>query len=140
MMKRATAILLVLGILLAGSHAVISVHYCGGRIADTKVSLSGDIASCGMEGDEGTCPMPGSNLDRHCCEDQVNIAGIVNQYTAPSSEPERSLNNYSNIHIIQIHGLYPVSVSPITVYTSYYPPGYGLTNTVSLDKICVFRI
>ena len=139
-MKRATAILLVLVILLAGFQAVISAHFCGGRIVDTNVSLAGAIASCGMEGDEGTCPMPGGNLDRHCCEDQINIAGIVNHYTAPSSEPERGLNNYSNIHIIQIHELYPVSVSPITVYTSYYPPGYGLTNTVRLDKICVFRI
>lgn len=139
-MKKATSILLVLVILLAGFQAVISTHFCGGRIADTKVSLAGAIASCGMEGTEETCPMPGSNLDRHCCEDQINIAGIVNHYTAPSSEPERSLNNNSNSHIIQIHGLYPVSVSSITVYTSYYPPGYGLTNIVSLDKICVFRI
>jgi len=139
-MKKATAILLVLVILLAGFQAVISAHFCGGRIVDTNVSLAGAIATCGMEGNEGTCPMPGSNLDRHCCEDQINIAAIVNHYTAPSSEPERDLNNNSNIHIIQIHGLSPVSVSPITVYTSYYPPGYGLTNTVSLDKICVFRI
>lgn len=140
MMKRATAILLVLGILLAGSHAVISVHYCGGRIADTKVSLSGDIASCGMEGDEGTCPMPGSNLDRQCCEDQVNIAGIVNQYTAPASEPVISRNIVSNLAFVQLHGLYPVSNSSATAFTSFYPPGDRISNSVSLDKICVFRI
>ena len=140
MMKMATAILLIQVILLAGLHAVISVHYCGGRIADTKVSLAGDIASCGMEGDEGTCPMPGSNLDRHCCEDQINIAGIVNQYTPPASEPANSLNNIPNISFVPIHGLYPVSNSSATAFTSFYPPGDYVTNTVSLDKICVFRI
>lgn len=140
MMKRATAILLVLVILLAGLHAVISVHYCGGRIADTKVSLAGDIASCGMEGDEGTCPMPGNNLDRHCCEDQINIAGIINQYTTPSQEPDTRLNKNPNISFVQISGLYPVSNSSSTALTNFYPPGSSLTSTVSLDKICVFRI
>jgi len=139
-MKKATSILLVLVILLAGFQAMISTHFCGGRIADTKVSLAGAIASCGMEGTEETCPMPVSNLDRHCCEDQISIAGIVNHYTPPASEPDRSLYNNSNIPFIQMHGLYPVSVSSITAFTCFYPPGYGLTNTVSLDKICVFRI
>ncbi len=139
-MKKATAILLVLVILLAGFQAVISAHFCGGRIADTKVSLGGVIASCGMEGTEESCPMPGSNMNRHCCEDQINIAGIVNHYTAPSSEPDNSLNNISDIPFIQMHGFYPVSNSSATAFTSFYPPGYGLANTVSLDKICVFRI
>lgn len=139
-MKRATAILLVLVILLAGLQAMISVHYCGGRIADTQVSLSGDIASCGMEGDEETCPMPGSNMDRHCCEDQINIAGIVNQYTAPVSEAINSLNNILNVSLVQIHEFNPVTNSSATAFTSFYPPGDKLTNSVSLDKICVFRI
>lgn len=139
-MKKVTSIVLVIVILLTGLQALISVHYCGGRIADTKVSLAGEIASCGMEGDEGTCPMPGSSLDRHCCEDQISIAGIVNQYTAPASEPDNSLNNISKVSLVQIHEFYPVSNSSATAFTSFYPPGYGLTNTVSLEKICVFRI
>ncbi len=139
-MKKATAILLALVILLAGFQAVISTHFCGGRIADTKVSLAGAIASCGMEGTEETCPMPGSNLDRHCCEDQISIAGIVNNYTAPSSEPDNSLNKISNIPFVQMHRSNPLSVASIAAFTGFYPPGYGLTNRVSLDKICVFRI
>lgn len=139
-MKRATSILLVLVILSAGLQAVVSVHYCGGRIADTKVSLAGTIASCGMEGTEETCPMPGSNLDRHCCEDQVSIAGIVNQYTAPASEPGDSPRNISNIPLIQVHGFSSVSGSSITTFTGFYPPGTAGTNSVILEKICIFRI
>jgi len=131
---------LVIVILLAGLQAVVSFHYCGGRIADTKVSLTGDIASCGMEGTEETCPVPGSNLDRHCCEDQINISGIVNQYTAPSPAPDNRLNENPNNFSIQISGLYSVSNSSSTAFTSFYPPGSGLTSTVILDEICVFRI
>ncbi|MBE0667726.1 MAG: hypothetical protein IH593_08640, partial [Bacteroidales bacterium] len=60
-MKKTISILFVCTVLLTGFQAVISTHYCGGRFADARVSLSGQLASCGMEGNEEGCPLPGSH-------------------------------------------------------------------------------
>lgn len=139
-MKKSFSIVMVIVILLAGLQALVSVHYCGGSIADSRVSLAGAIATCGMEDTEDTCPAPGGNLDRHCCEDQINVSGIINQYTAPSPEPDSRLNNNPNISFIEIYGFHSITVSSTTASTNLYPPGYCLANTVCLENICVFRI
>jgi len=31
-------------------HISIATHFCGDRISATKLSVSGELASCGMEG------------------------------------------------------------------------------------------
>lgn len=139
-MKKVTAILIVLVILLAGFQAVISTHICGGRIADHKVSLNGNLASCGMEGDEGTCPISGSQVNRHCCEDHISIAAVINQFTVPASEDDNILKNISDFSFTEIHGLNPASLFHTASLTGFYPPGCNPTVSVSLEKICVFRI
>ncbi|HUW93186.1 MAG TPA: hypothetical protein VMV74_08475 [Bacteroidales bacterium] len=139
-MKRTASILLVLVILLAGFQAVISTHFCGGVIADTKVSLAGHLATCGMEGNERTCPVSGSNLKSHCCEDQINIAGVVNVFTMPFSGAENNFKDFSNVSSVPINGFSLLSVSSTTSFTNFYPPGGYQTSSVSLEQICVFRI
>ena len=31
-------------------HISVATHYCGGQIAASRVTLTGKLASCGMEG------------------------------------------------------------------------------------------
>jgi hypothetical protein len=109
-------------------------------VADAKVSLSGEIASCGMEGNEENCPVPGNHLTSHCCENHINIAGVVNIFTMADPVPDYNIryNSHSILSSEQDH--YSISFLSAPSNTSYHPPGSFLTSLVSLENICVYRI
>ncbi|MFZ0283138.1 MAG: hypothetical protein WAL29_15920, partial [Bacteroidales bacterium] len=67
-MKRILSIPLVLLIAFSGISLKLATHYCGGNVVDTKVSLSGRHATCGMEhrGDFNN----EVTLRSICCEDR----------------------------------------------------------------------
>lgn len=139
-MKKFVSIFFALAIILSGTHFTIASHFCGGKFAASKVSLSGKLASCGMEGIEESCPIPGSHLASHCCYDQQTIIGIVNIFTSPISQLKGNAQNILhgfNLYVNQL--LYPITVSK-PLYTSFDPTGRFLTSSVNLENICVFRI
>ena len=84
-MKKGFSILLSLVLILSGVHVTVSTHFCGGKVAASEVSLSGKLATCGMEDNMSACPLQGQNIKSHCCEDIVTIYGIDNNYTSSSS-------------------------------------------------------
>jgi hypothetical protein len=125
--------------LLAGVHLTIAIHYCGGRIAASKISVSGELASCGMESTENKCSQPGDHLKAHCCDDEVSVCAIDNNYTPTVLD----LTDISQ-KIIQVFSLPVVDkiysfISSNTLLTSFSPPGRLFTSAVSLIDICVFR-
>jgi len=137
--KKLLSISFALLILLSGMHFTIATHYCGGEIAATKASFSGQLASCGMEScDE--CSIPGVQLKEHCCDDKVSALAVDHNY-APS------FFNFTAFaqHILQVY-IIPVnfevhSLSSIyLISTSVSPPDNFLVHAVSLAKICVFLI
>ena len=139
-MKKGASILFALVILLSGTHLTIATHFCGGNVAASKVSLSGKLASCGMEGTEGSCPLPGNHLATHCCNDQVTTIGIINNFTSPVSFLEENSENILQVYNVpESQSFHSITVSS-NIYTSISPPGRFSTNSVSLDDICVFRI
>jgi len=139
-MKKGASILFALVILLSGTHLTIATHFCGGNVAASKVSLSGKLASCGMEGTEGSCPLPGNHLATHCCNDQVTTIGIINNFTSPVSFLEENSENILQVYnVSESQSFHSITVSS-NIYTSISPPGRFSTNSVSLDDICVFRI
>jgi len=122
-------------------HITIATHHCGS--ADEtfeKVSVTGELASCGMEGLVDECSSPGIHLKKHCCEDKVSALAVDQNY-APS------FSNFTTFaqHILQVY-IIPVSseVHSLTsinlISTSVSPPDNFLVHTVSLPKICVFLI
>ena len=121
-------------------HFTIATHYCGGEIAATKASFSGELASCGMEGlvDEGSSP--GIHLKKHCCNDKVSALAVDHNY-APSFTHFTAVAQ----HILQVY-IVPVSIEfySFTViqltYSDVSPPGNFLVHAVSLPKICAFLI
>jgi hypothetical protein len=76
-MKKVLSISLVLLMLTAMLHLSVATHYCGGKIAASKISLSGELASCGMEGEGKEIPLPETNLFAHCCDDIVTFSRII---------------------------------------------------------------
>ena len=139
-MRKGISILFALIMILSGAQFTIATHYCGGKIAATKVSLSGKLASCEMEDNHGNCTLPGNHFSNHCCDNQVTIIGIVNNFKDPVSiqhEVRRNIAQYLYIPVNQ--SLYSIPVFN-HLYTNTGPPGWFTPSSVNLDNICTFRI
>jgi len=124
--------------LTSGMKISIDHHYCGGNLAATKVSLTGKLASCGMEEQEHTCSNQPS-IDKNCCEDHLAYFGINTRYL-----PEYfKLSPLSPVKDITAFPAYNVILdySGINNFTSWVlPPGDKIKSGLSLSEICVFRI
>jgi hypothetical protein len=138
-MKKILSILLASFILVSGMHFTIATHYCGGERAASKVSFTGELASCGMETDEDY-RLPGINIEKHCCDNHVSAFTVDHNYAPSYFE----FNAFAQI-LLQVF-IVPASISDhsLTAFnllnTDIIPSDIILVNAVSLPKICVFRI
>lgn len=139
-MKKGISISLVVLMLAVMLHITVATHYCGGRVAASKVSISGKMASCGMVGEIIDHPLAGAHLNPLCCVDIVVNYAIDNNYS-PSYSFVPELFNYNSRIFIFSKGL-PVHSSEglITYYSNVSPPGRLMSTNVDLSDICVFRI
>ena len=139
-MKRGVPIVLVLLMLAAMFHITVAEHFCGGKVAATKVSLTGKMASCGMETSERKLPLSGTSFTSYCCDDVVSYYGTDSNYT-PSfsfiSEPYQY--NLQYFYILSEYPAYTPAVLK-SIYTDASPPGALMSTDVDLSGICVFRI
>ena len=139
-MKKIFSISLLLLMLAAMFHFTVATHYCGGKVAASTVSLSGKLASCGMECTEKELPLSGTYFTTHCCDDVVTFCGIVDNYT-PSFSFVTGSYQY-NFQVLAVPAMLQarshVDLSPF--YTNVSPPGALRSTDVDLSGICVFRI
>ncbi len=139
-MKKLFSISIALLMLLSGLQLTVSRHYCGGELADAKVSLTGHVASCGMESDADECTQPGDHIKSHCCNSQFSVYEVDHNYSPSFTEfkafSQTVLQVFPIPENITFHSLTPFG----NLYTDVSPPGFLLANAVSLPKICVFRI
>ena len=140
-MKRVFSILFALLILLSGTQLTVSAHYCGGELADSKVSVWGGVASCAIE-DKKTdeCAKPDSHLDKHCCNNTISVYEVDHNYSPSFFEFKTIAQSISQVFTL------PENISFYSL-TSFFqnnantsPPESLLASAVSLPKICVFRI
>jgi hypothetical protein len=137
-MKKLLAISFALMILFTGITLNVAVHYCGGLVAAKKVSLSGELASCGMAQQE---PLkPGINNPPVCSN--TLSAYILNGNNFVSS---------SLISVDFVKKLITAIESPSAQAPACMPefkakalcnrpPGMGNPGEVKLEYICVYRI
>jgi len=139
-MKKLFSISIALLMLLSGMQLTISRHYCGGELADSKVSLIGHVASCGMESSSDECTQSGNHLKSSCCNDKVSVYEVDHNFSPSVSEfkdfAQTVLQVFPVPENITFHSLTQLS----NLYTDVSPPGFLPINAVSLPKICVFRI
>ena len=139
-MKRGISISLVFLMLTAMLHLTVATHYCGGKVAVSKVSLSGKLATCGMECSEKGSPLSGTNFTKHCCNDIVTFCGIDSNYTPSFSfVPESYQCNFQVFSIPKGSPVYSIAVLK-TLYINVSPPGALMSTNVDLSDICIFRI
>ena len=139
-MKRALSILAVLLTVASAAHVSVATHYCHGFAVATRVSLSGEYASCGMEETESNCPVHGQYLDRHCCDNSMSFYGIDNTtintaFQAP--EVQRAFNLYT---IALSQAVSNNLFTPASEYSDTGPPLSVLIPAVDLPVICQFRL
>jgi hypothetical protein len=139
-MKKVASILLVFLMIAALLHISVATHYCGGREVSSKISMTGKLANCGMESSEKKLPLPGTNVNNHCCDDVVTFCGIDSNF-APSFSLITESYNY-NFQIVCIPSGNPVNSPEVSKsqYTNIIPPGALMSTNVDLSNICVFRI
>ena len=140
-MRKILSILFASLILISGLHISIAKHYCSGESsAFKKISVTGELATCGMEDPNGEVPLQGVNFKAHCCDNEVSTLIVDNNY-APSLSlfkvfAQPVLQVYHNI---EVFNLQQIVVSSL-YNTNVLPPGDYLASEVSLPDICVFRI
>ena len=139
-MKKILSISVALLMFLSGMQLTISQHYCGGELADAKVSLTGHIASCGMEGETDECTQPGNHVESSCCNNQVSVYAVDHNF-APSFTSFKAFEH----PVLQVFILPEIqNFNAITAYNHFYtdvsPPPNWLVSDVNLSDIGVFRI
>ena len=140
-MKKLLSISFAFLIALSVMHITIATHHCGS--ADEtfeKVSVIGELASCGMESCDDLSPSSGKHFTTHCCDDKVSVLVVDNNYTPSSFEfkafTQQTLQVFDIPASLQIFSFAPL----ILISTSVSPPGIFLVSAVSLPDICVFLI
>ncbi len=139
-MKKIISISLTFLILAALIHFSVGIHYCGGTFSAEKISLSGKLASCGMESDDNVLPLPGTNFTTHCCDNLLVYFGINGSYFPSFSDiPELFLKQFEIFNSpAGFTLLAPVSLN--SIYTGIGPPETSVSSSVDLSNICVLRI
>jgi hypothetical protein len=139
-MKKLLSISLALLMLLSGMQLTISMHYCGGELADSKVSITGHIASCGMESSNDGCSQPESNMESGCCNNQVSVYALDQNYSPSFTEFKSFAQSVLQVYLVPENVSFHSITSLLQTSTDASPPGNYLATAVSLPKICVFRI
>jgi hypothetical protein len=138
-MKSVLSISLSVLILFSGINIRYAAHYCGGNVVATKISLSGELATCGMEPGEAN-NSSSVTIKTHCCEDITSQFTINNTYVASLSTtdlPGQKIidNGFFSLDHLIIRG-YPL----INFFNDIRPPGniHSITDLASV--LCTFRI
>jgi len=139
-MKKLFSISIALIMLLSGLQLTVSQHYCGGELADSKVSLTGHVASCGMETTTDDCTHSSTIEESGCCKNKVSVYEVDQNYSPSFTEFKAFAQTILQVFVIPENITFHSLTSFSNLYTDVSPPGFLPANAVSLSKICVFRI
>lgn len=141
-MKKSLSILTVLLLVAGMLHFSVARHYCGGTLAATKVSLSGALATCGMEAEYESCrhDQNGDQVESHCCDDDLTSYSIDNNY--PPSARTASEFSPAKIAVPDMSFLFPSRSTEVKsrTWSDIGPPGILMTSSVDLAEIRTLRI
>ncbi len=141
-MRKVLSILLLLVFLLGTANLSVIRHFCGGRVAEVKLSILGD-ASCGMDTDKGACASndfcaSGTGISKKpCCENELSQISITDDYK-PASNKE--LTNLQSL-VIAFHSsnIFTHERGHVTPIRNYKMPPDDI-HSVSLSFIQVFLV
>jgi hypothetical protein len=139
-MKKVFSISVTLLILVTMLHFSIAIHYCQGKEFASKLSLTGKLASCGMEDNEKALPGTGTNFTNKCCDDVVTYFGRDNNFVPSYSFIPEFFQSSFQSFALPLEFSADYSAYSIHTYTNESPPGALMSTNVDITDICVFRI
>jgi hypothetical protein len=139
-MKRLLSIPLLVLILFSGININVASHFCGGRLAGTKVSLTGEKATCGME-EPGDAHLPNGSITKHCCDNVILSMSMGLNYV-PSVNLSVPVNGPGLNHFyVEPESIFGDNGRLLQYLSSVIrPPGSFIPNEVEQQSICLFRI
>ena len=138
-MRKVLSIPLALLILFSGLTVNIATHYCCGMPVETMVSLSGELATCGME-QVKTITSSQEVFTNHCCENVVSSRTFNNNFI-----PSFYFLNNPDFQIIDAAYL-PFENSALNSGFKFFsseiirPPGTNTLFQSKQESLCIFRI
>jgi hypothetical protein len=139
-MKRFISLPLLVLILFTGIKIDIASHYCGGRLAATKVSLIGKRATCGME-EHSVANTPNGLITKHCCDNVFFSVSLGINYvpsanlSVPDNAPE-----FNHFYIAPEVSIRDHGQLLSCLFCIIKPPGNFVPNDVEQQSICIYRI
>jgi len=130
---------LIMLILFSGITVNFATHYCGGSVAATKVSLNGELATCGMENNATDNNSTGDFYSSHCCDDVTAFYSLNCNY----------IPSFSFVIVLSLQNHFlterPVDIAfnntpIISSCETIRPPGTNNPNSVDRPVLCVFQI
>lgn len=138
-MKKIFSPVLSFLLMLAVIHLSVATHYCQGTLAGSKISVAGDLASCGMESGKQDLT-PGLHYSSHCCDNTLKEFGITSSFM-PSYKSNHTDNQISVPFLfLEAESTDLSSVFKDTSLIIKHPPGDLMSTFVDLSAICVYRI
>lgn len=137
-MRKILGIMLSILLLVPALKLSLDRHYCGGELADVKISISGKLATCGMENEDQ--PHSGFPIfTGMCCEDQLTILSTDYRYY-PENLFHNNLKLSSDIPAEAAGHLSFLMKSVIETSLNFLPPGRYFPHGPEQAEICLFRI
>jgi hypothetical protein len=138
-MKKLFSISFAVLILLSGMNLSMATHICGGKVAAVKWSFSGKEATCGMEIPDQSSPLH-KGISNSCCRNEISFYSVDNNYNPSSFQSNEVIKSLFQIFDIPVNISFVSSTTENSLLSDFGPPVNQLVNSVSLSKICIFRI
>ena len=138
-MKTILSIPLLILILFSGIIVNFSSHSCEGNVVATKISLTGEVATCGMENGVETHSSD-VELTNHCCDNIMSAYAICNNYFPSTFNIEDPSQQVLPFLSIPFDNSFHIELTNSIPNTNIRPPGFNTSNSTSLPALCVFRI
>jgi hypothetical protein len=136
--KRAVSILIILLSLASAMRITIDRHFCGGRVADVKLALSGLRASCGMEEDNMKSPDYDA-FKPHCCYNESSAYTVDNYIISCAMSVEKPFSFIKVLFEEPVYNITGFGTTPVATPGSG-PPGPNPLRPCGQSILCVFRI
>lgn len=138
-MRKLLSIPLIVLILFSGLTVTVATHYCCNTPIDTKLSFSGELATCGMESAKTEKPV-GIILTNHCCDNVLSAYSFRNIYIPSFSFINNPEHQITDIPFIISDNFLISDNFTILSKEVIRPPGINNQFSAGQEILCIFRI
>jgi hypothetical protein len=138
-MKKVFTIIFSVIILAAGANLSFAIHTCHAHLSGYKLSLTDELAGCGMESDNSPVPTEGA-LKSDCCRDRVSHLRVDENFNPSFSTINDLVRDLTQVFTVPATVPLPSEILSYQTIAHTGPPDGFYASSVRLASICIFRI